>query len=393
LRNAFSAIAVGLCAALAVGCGGAEQEVVKKKPAHVKVDEPFFRVQAIGPLDGAVESARLPFLLGADGKILDTPCFERATGPGSWETERPQVLEKLGQNDAAISKTILGWVEAEILSFGPLGALKGKLQATYGRPTVIHAANEKIRLAADQACIDEETRFLPDGAKAVTTLFGAKVLALHGKDALSKQELKALRKAAARAKVGFRPSRGFLRALDPETGAFAVDEAKRPLFVGPDGKPVTEDRLPPEEELPVNGFELVMYAPLWFAWGDLPKELWQKENDPAICALNVVDYDATPRVPTCDKMREAGFGVEPADAEGEVVLKVASDGVVATKTAKYGQETMIQAGRRVVVWLTATPIEEGADLKVDSLVLDPKEKAGGELGAFGKPAPSKKKKR
>ena len=391
MKNGNSLILFFVCAAIATGCGGAQQEAVQK-PKHVKVDEPAFRVQSIGPLASAMSTPRVPFLMGADGAAIDTPCFVRATGVEQWETERPLVLEKLAENQAAISKAISAWAEAEILSIGSLGALKGRLQATFEDPIVLNAPDAKVRLAADQKCVDEKTRFLAEGSKAVTTLFGAKVLVLRGKDALSKQQIKALRKAAGKAKVGFRPSRGFLRAIAPETGAFAATETKQPLFIGPDGKPVTEDRLPPTEDLPINGFELVMYEPLWFAWGDLPKERWGRENDPAVCSLNLVDYDATPRVPACDKNREAGFGVEPGDGEDEVVLKVASDGVVASKTAKYGEETMIQAGSRVVVWVTATSIEEGADLKVDSLVLVPKENPAGELGAFGKPAPSKKKK-
>jgi hypothetical protein len=391
LKNAISLVLVCACAAPAWGCGGARQETVKKVKS-VKVDEPFFRVQSIGPLTEAASSPRVPFLIGADGKTLDTPCFERATGLPTWETERPQVIAKLAENQEAISKVITAWVEAEFLSFGPLAELKGKLQASFERPIVLHAPDAKIRFDPAQKCIDEKTRFLPDGVKAVTTLFGAKVIVLRGKDALSQQQIKALRKAAKRAKVGFRPSRGCVRAIDPATGAYAVTEGREPLFDGPDGKPVTEGRLPPPEDRPLNGFELVMYEPLWLAWGDLPKEQWGRENDPQVCNLNLVDYDATPRVPACDKKREAGFGVEPGDDEGTVVLKVASDGVVATKTAKYGVETMIQAGKRVVVWVTATPIEEGADLKVDSLVLDPGGGPKGELGAFGTPAPSKKKK-
>jgi hypothetical protein len=391
LRNTTSLILVLVGAALACGCGGAQGETVKK-PKPAKVDEPIFKVQSIGPLSAAMSNPKLPFVIGADGAVIDTPCFERATGLDSWETQRAVVLEKLEENQAAISKEISAWAEAEILSFGPLGELKGKLQASFEEPMVISAPDAKVRLALDQKCIDEKSRFLPDGARAVTTLFGAKVLVFRGKDALSKSQLKALRKAAKKAKVGFRPSPGFLRAIDAETGAFAATETKQPLFVGPDGKPVTEDRLPPAEDLPTNGFELVMYEPLWLAWGDLPKERWGRENDPAMCNLNLVDYDATPRVPACDKDREAGFGVEPGDEDGTVVLKVASDGVVAKKTAKYGEETMIQAGSRVVVWVTAAPIEEGADLKVDSLVLDPGKHPDGDLGAFGKPAPEKKKK-
>jgi hypothetical protein len=378
-------------AALACGCGGAQEETVAK-PKKVKVDEPIFKVQSIGPLAAAVSSPRLPFLLGADGAVIDTPCFERASGLAPWETQRAVVLDKLDESQVAISKAISAWVEAEILSSEPLGALKGKLQASFEDPMVVSAPDAKVRLAADQKCIDPKSRFLPEGARAVTTLFGAKVLVLRGKDELSKAQIKALRKAAKKAKVGFRPSPGFLRAIDAATGAFAADEAKRPLFVGPDGKPVAADRLPPTEDLPTNGFELVMYEPLWLAFGDLPKERWGKENDPAVCNLNLVDYDATPRVPACDKDREAGFGVEPGDEDGTVVLKVASDGVVAKKTAKYGEETMIQAGDRVVVWVTAAPIEEGADLKVDSLVLDPGKHPEGDIGAFGKPAPEKKKK-
>jgi hypothetical protein len=392
LNIANSSIIGFVCAALLCGCGGAEQGTAKK-PKRVKVEVPFFRVQSIGPLAEAATRMQVPFLLGPGGAALDTPCFGRATGLTPWETRRPVVLEKLAENQAAISKAIAAWVDAEILAPAPLAALRGGLQASYEDPIVLNAPDAKVRLAPDQTCVDEKTRFLPDGAKAVTTLFGAKVIVLRGKEALTKPELKALRKAAKRADVGFRPSRGFRRAVDPASGAFAATESGAPLFVGPDGKPVTEDRLPPEEDRPLAGFELVMYEPLWFAWGDLPQEKWRKESDPAVCRVNLVDYDATPRVPACDPNREAGFGVEPGEGEGAVVLKVASDGVVSTKTAKYGEATMIQVGSRVVVWVTATPIEEGADLAVDSLVLDPKKDPEGELGAFGTPAPEKRKKR
>jgi hypothetical protein len=390
-KQLFAALALA-AAARAAGCGGAQEEIAKK-PKAAKVDEPFFRVQSIGPLAAAQTGQRLPFLLGADGAAIDTPCFERATGLEPWATERQMVLDKLAENQVAVSKAIAAWVDAEILSSGPLVELEGKLQATFADPVITSAPDSKVRFAADQRCVDAKRRALPDGARAVTTLFGAETLVLRGRGELSKQQLKALRKAAQKAKVGFRPARGFPRAVDPATGAFAVSESGAPLFEGLGGTPVTEVELPPPGERPLGGFDLVLYRPLWFAWGDLPKERWGREVDPATCAVNVVDWDATPRVPACDEMREAGYGVEPGETDGEVVIKVASDGVVATKTAKYGEEAMIQAGGRVVAWVTATAIEEGADLKIDSLVLVPKEKPAGELGAFGTPAPDKKKKK
>jgi hypothetical protein len=354
-------IPAGLLALLVGACGGAPEPVPEApRPPPVPVEEPTFKVWEMGALARARTDAPVPFLIDGAGAPVETPCFERARGLKPWDTGRAQVISKLEANGEAIRAAIRAFALEPIFSGDE--ELASTLAVAWEVPAIVHAPGGKVRLAADQACIDPGARSLPEGARAVTTLFGARELRFTGQEPLAKDRLAALRKAAEKAKLRFRP-------------------------LTAEGEPATGKR-------PAHGFRLSFPSPLWFAWGDLPKEAWGREQDPAECRLNLVFDDVVPRVPECGGPADVGFGAVRGESAGAVVLKVSADGVTAGATAKAGETVMVQAGGRVIVWLTPTPIVEGVEVAVDTLVLDPGGGPGGDLVPFGKPPkpkPAKKK--
>jgi hypothetical protein len=356
------AATAGLLALLALACGGVpEPEPVAPGPA-VSVEEPVFKVWEMGALARARTDAALPFPIDATGDPLETPCFQRARGLEPWNTGRPQVIGKLDANAEGVRAAIRAWAKDALFADEATAGLATALAVAWETPAIVHAPNGKVRLVAEQTCIDPVARSLPAGVRAVTTLFGAREVTFTGGAQLSKEQVAALRKAAEKAKARLRPL----------TAA---------------GETATKKQ-------PVHGFRLSFNPPLWFAWGDLPAEVWAREQDPAACRLNLVFDDVTPRVPECGGPRDVGFGASQGETAAVVVLKVSADGVTAEATAKAGETVMLQAGGRVVVWLTPQPIIEGVDLAVDTLVLDPEGGPGGDLKPFGKapkPKPAKKK--
>ncbi len=357
-----TAVTTGLLALLAGACGGAPEPppAAPKQPA-ASVEEPVFKVWEMGPLALARSNSAIPFLVDAAGAVVDTPCFERARKLEPWNTSRTQVIDKLETNADGIRAAIRGWAKDAIFTDEGTAGLAVALTVAWKTPAIVHAPNPKVRLTADQECIDAATRFLPAGVKAVTTLFGAREVTFTGGAPLSKDQVAALRKAADKAKVRFRP--------------------------------LTASGETAKKKQPVLGFRLSFNTPLWFAWGDLPAEVWVREQDPAACRLNLVFDDVIPRVPECEGPKDVGFGASQGETAAEVVLKVSADGVTAETTAKAGETVMIQAGDRVVAWLTPAPIIEGVDLAVDTLVLDPDGGPGGDLVPFGKPPKSKSSKK
>jgi hypothetical protein len=357
-------IPAGLLALFTWACGGApEPAPAAPAPAPAaNVEEPVFKVWEMGALARARTDAALPFPIDAAGAALETPCFQRARGLEPWNTARSRVVAKLEANAEGIRAAIRAWAGDAIFTGEATAGLAAALAVAWETPAIVHAPNGKVRLAAEQACVDPATRSLPAGVRAVTTLFGAREVTFTGGAPLSKEQLAVLRKAAEKAKARFRPL----------TAA---------------GETATKKQ-------PVHGFRLSFNPPLWFAWGDLPAEAWAREQDPAACRLNLVFDDVVPRVPECGGPKDVGFGASQGETAAVVVLKVSADGVTAEATAKAGETVMLQAGGRVVVWLTPKPIIEGVDLAVDTLVLDPEGGPGGDLVPFGKapkPKPAKKK--
>jgi len=379
---AWIALVTGVLVVGAAGCGAAQEEVEEPPPATAEVDEdvdePTFRVWTFGVLDEATREAGLPFLIGTDGATLDQPCYQRARGLKPWETRRGEIIEKLGQHGEGIEQAILDWATEVLL---PEGETTEGWSAEYDRPSVVHAPNDKLRLASDQQCVSDKGS-LPEGSKTVTTLFGAKRVFFKSPQPLSKQLLKRMRRTAKKAKVWFKPLRAYRRAVD-EDGTPVSGPGGEKLFVSPDGRLVPAKQIPKGAKRRVYEIEINSWQPIWFAYGDLPEEAWAEEFVADECHVNLVYDDATPRETDCGEPAGVGFGVRLLGG-GKMEVRVAADGYTAVRQARFDDVEMMQVGGRVVVWVKIEKILEGANLKVNSLVLDPESAAEEPPGSFPK---------
>ncbi len=364
------------------GCGAALEEVEEPSPAPVKVtkdvDEPTFRVWSFGVLGAATREVHLPYMIGGDGARLEEPCYQQARGLKPWETERTEVRAKLDEHAVGIEQAILDWA-AEVLL--PDGESISGWHASYERPAVVHAPNEKVRLAGDQQCVSEKGS-LPKGSKTVTTLFGAKRILFTSPQPLSKQLLKRVRKTAKKTKLWLKPLKAYRRAVD-EGGVPKSGSDGEKLYTSPDGRLVPAKQIPKGARRRVYELEINSWQPIWFAYGDLPEEAWLREFTTDKCEVNLVYDDPRPQAAECGEPSGVGFGVALA-GDDELEVKVAADGFTARHVAKFDDVEMIPVGGRVIVWVKPRKIDEGAEIKINSLVLDPDSAADAPPGSFPK---------
>lgn len=368
--DVWRALVVGSIAAWCWSCGAAQEEAAEPPPAPVtaaddEVDEPTFRVWSFGVLDAATREVGLPYLIGADGGKLDGPCYQPVRGLTPWETERKEIQAKLDEHAAGIEQAILDWT-AEVLMLE--GTSTSGWEASYELPSVVHAPNDKLRLAGDQQCVSEKGT-LPEGSKTVTTLFGAKRIFLKSAQPIEKQLLKRMQKTAKKAKLWLKPLRAYRRAVDEDGAPVSGPDGKK-LYVSPDGRLVPSKQIPKGAKRRVYEIEFNSWQPIWFAYGDLPEEVWVREFVAEKCTVNLVYDDPTPRPADCGQPEGVGFGVALVDS-GEMEIRVAADGFSAKQRAKFNDVAMIPVGGRVIVWVKPKKILEGAELKINSLVLDP----------------------
>lgn len=381
--DAFRAFVACSVAACCLGCGAVQPEPVEPPPPPVtsaddEVDEPNFRVWSFGVLDAATREVGLPYMIGADGGKLEQPCYQPVRGLKPWETGRKAVQAKLDEHAAGIEGAILDWVAEALL---PEGKVTSGWKASYERPSVVHVPNAELRLTGDQQCVSEKGS-LPEGAKTVTTLFGAKRIFLQSPQPIEKPVLKQMQRTAKRAKVWLKPLRAYRRAVDEDGAPMSGPDGKK-LYVSPDGRLVPSKQIPKGAKRRIYEIEINSWQPIWFAYGDLPEEAWVREFVAEKCTINLVYDDPTPRPADCGEPAGVGFGVALVGS-GDMEIRVAADGYTGRARAKFKDVVMIPVGGRVIVWVKTKKILEGAELKVNSLVLDPESAADEPPDSFPK---------
>ena len=58
-----------------------------------------------------------------------------------------------------------------------------------------------------------------------------------------------------------------------------------------------------------------------------------------------------------------------AKSPENIIIKVATDEMTYTREVPYNRSSLMQAGGRILLWVTPEKVEEGTHLKIDSLVL------------------------
>jgi hypothetical protein len=331
-------------------------------------NEPEFIVGTFHVLNKAEEKPSVPSLATQDGKMRDD-CFETLEKPTVWETGSERAARLFKENRGAITAAVLTWLAEDIFpEEKELFAAPAFWRAETSTPMVRHVFPAEIRLREDQKCIDDRTRDFPPGSRTVTTFFGAREITFRSARPVLISRIRALRQAALKKKLRLVVENPYTPALD-ENGKQRRGPKRKKLFNSPSGALITRRDVPPPKLRQTTQWKLVLPQPVFFAAGDLPQGAWKKENLPEVCEVYLVYNEAVPQVPACAEFNAAGFGAERAEEQGHVLVKVASADETVVKDAAFGAVTAVTIGK-AAVWVTPTRAEEGAHLKIDSLVLD-----------------------
>ncbi|MCU0663357.1 MAG: hypothetical protein MUC50_13655 [Myxococcota bacterium] len=360
----FAAAVLGLSA---MGCGAREPEETTLPKTEFKYEEePQFSISKLSALAKANSLNSVPFLASAEGLPSEQECYVPAKQSLYWKTANPSVLKQLKSIKTEIENAILAWSKDSIFP-----DQSSAFQVSFEQPVIRHASLDSVRLSPQQECVTNPATLFPNGARTITTLFGAHELFYESTSPISQQVIKKMGPKAKAAKCVLKSKPYDYPQATDGRGKPLKDEKGRLQFKGPDGELLKKKDLPKPNKRPVFEWSLSCKEPVYFAVGDLQPEAWSNEADPAKCTVNLIYWDATPRLPNCAELTDAAFGVEEIPGTNEVMVKVTADGETVTRQIPFNERQSFQVAGRIVVWVVPTPIEEGALLSIDSFVLAP----------------------
>jgi hypothetical protein len=379
-------------AALGPGCHRGDEEPPPESAADVAPRERAADTQVFAPLEEPVaEGTKLPMLVGDSGPI-DVACFkaldEQPVTDATAELEDP-----LKRSRSSLQRLLRSWFAEKLSS----ADLEVSIESWNIEPQEVLAReidDSSVRFVDDPACIDSSTGWLEDGVHVVAGLFGSKSFQVTTKSPVPRKSADALRKALTDAGLTF------------ETGDFidyelAVDGEGRPqkgekgekMYRSPDEGLVSELEITPPERQRMKTWSITTPEPVFFGYRELSRDAWQRESARDDCNVNIVWNDPVYRESDCPAL--AGIGFIAAKVGNQVEIRMKSGSGAAppepppTKAGKRGAKatkvdpgvktfTMdvndvekIQASDRVILWISPVLIEEGALIRVNSLVLDP----------------------
>lgn len=360
-------IAIATVGFTAAGCGAREQEETTLPKSEFKFGkEPQFAISKLSALPKATPLDSIPYLATSNGVPKDETCFLATKEAQFWDTQNPVVLKQLKAMEAEIETAVLAWTRDTLYPERTFS-----FHARFEAPVIKHVSPAQVRLSPQQKCVDNVAMLFPNGARTITTQFGAEEFFYESKSPIDQQLIKKMEPKAKAAKCLVKAlPYDYPQAIDTK-GKPLKDAKGRPQFKGPNGELLNKKDIPKLKKRPVFKWSLTCHKPVFFAVGDLQADAWSSEADPAKCSVNLIYWDATPRVPECPEFNDAGFGVEQITEQNAVKVKVTADGETVSQTIPFNERQAIQISGRMVVWVVATPIEEGALLSIDSFVIAP----------------------
>ncbi len=369
-----SLIGLGVVLASCAGLKGGRADA--ESPAAIEpytttqfADEPEVTFAGLSILGKASTSKESPYLADSEGIPFEKTCFSSAELHPIWQTENPKIIQKLSKREADIEQSILAWAQEAFLPVYITGAME--LRVKYEEVVVNHTPLSALRLSPQGGCVDDETGLFPAGSRAITTQFGTRTISFKSEAPLEAKDVKAIRTAAETAGFRLEVVRfDYPKAVGPD-GERLKDEKDRPLFLGPAGEKLNWAQLPKGRKGPAVAWSLMLDSPLYFAVGDVRPGAWSSEVEPGTCSLKLAFSEATPRVPDCPELSDAGFGVEQSNLFDSVTVKVTADGVTEIRQVPFGKRQAIQVAGRVLVWVKPKALEDRVQLSIDSFVIAP----------------------
>jgi hypothetical protein len=380
-------------AALSSGCHHGSDE---EPPPETAADEaPAPRAadaQVFAPLEEPLaEGTKLPMLVSESGTI-DLACFKALD-----EQHVTDVTAELGaplkQSQSSLQRLLRSWF-AEKLSSADLDVSIESWNIEPQEVVTREIDDSSIRFVDDPACIDSSTGWLEDGVHVVAGLFGSKSFQVTTKAPVPRKSADALRKALTDAGLTFETGDfiDYELAVDGE-GHPQKGEKGEKMYRSPDEGLVSELEITPPERQRMKTWSITTPEPVFFGYRELSKDAWQREAGRDECNVNIVWGDPTFREADCPALAGIGFVAAKVGDQIEIRMKTGNTAAAVepppTKAGKRGAKAVkadpgvktltmdvndvekLQASDRVILWISPVLIEEGALIRVNSLVLDP----------------------
>lgn len=348
--------------------------------------------QVFAPLDEPLaEGTALPMLVDESG-TLDLACFKNLDEQPVTDVTA-ELQDPLNRSAPSLQRLLRSWFAEKLAG----ADLEVSIESWNIEPQEVMTReidDSSVRFVDDPACIDSSTGWLEDGVHVVAGLFGSRSFRVTTKTPVPRASADALRKALTDAGMTF------------ETGDFidyelAVDGEGRPqkgehgekMYRSPDEGLVSELEITPPERQRMKTWSITTQEPVFFGYRELSRDAWRREASRDDCNVNIVWNDPVYRESDCPALGGIGFVAARAGDQVEIRMKTgaaaAPDEPAPAKAGKRGVKTTatdrdvktftmdvndvekVQASDRVILWISPVLIEEGALIRVNSLVLDP----------------------
>jgi hypothetical protein len=385
-------------AALGPGCHrGDDAEPPPETADDVAPAERGADTQVFAPLDEPLaEGTKLPLLVGESG-ALDVACFkaldEQPVTDVTAELEGP-----IKSHQASLQRLLRSWF-AEKLSASDLEISIETWNIAPQDVVTREIDDPSVRFVDDPSCIDSSTGWLENDVHVVAGLFGSRSFQITSATALPRKSADALRKAITDAGMTFETG----DLIDYELVTDAQGKAQKgedgaKMYRSPDEGIVSEKEITVPERQTMKTWSVTTTEPVFFGYRELSKEAWRRESARDECNVNIVWGDPVFREAECPALAGIGFTAAKQGEQIEIHMKSAKAGPAAEpatppgKAGKRGAKATKAAGAapgvktltldvndvekvqvddRTILWVSPVLIEEGALIRVNSLVLDP----------------------
>jgi hypothetical protein len=373
MKKCFGVILTLVAVLALVACGG-------KQPAEETADVPQEPrgpdYQVFAPLPRAVVGAAVPYLTD-EGGLVDTPCFKPVAELEPVEADIV-LRDTIEQNEADALDAIRSWLVEDVAPAGLTSGIAGGWSIEMEDLVVLETPVDQLRFVEDQECISAARGWLPEGVRAVTTLFGARALHFTTDLPVGQDLQQELLSELGMFNIVMESEALFVYepALD-EDGNQLTNDKDELLFQSPSGLNIPQSEIPPSEQRTMKEWTLSAEQPIYFGFHEIPDDAWRKESEKDKCDVYLVWGDITPRTAECPEFQDSAFSATQTD-DGQVAITITTDGENRGVVMEFGKGQKLDINDRVMLWISPKKIEEGVMLRLNSLVLDPQPMDGGE---------------
>ncbi len=361
-----------VCAALALaaaGCGKKADPVMETTTAAPAPTGPDYQVFA--PLEEAMRARAMPFLISEGGGIEENTCFQIVEGlePSSAGMAERAPIEDSGDK---VARALAAWMVSELQPLGLTEVEAARWEVDVEDPVVLEVSKERLRFVEDPECISDQTGWLSEGTRAVSALIGAKRFVFKTAVPVGKQVKEEMLRVTADKGIKMESEALFqYKPARDKKDELIANEQGVPMYVAPDGTHIPETQVPPESQQVMREWTMEFEQPLYFAFRELPEDAWRREAQRDKCDVNLIWQDVTPRRPDCEEFNESSFSVVKTE-KGEVSVTITTGDDNKGAILEPKEAKRVQVSDRIILWLSPVEIEEGALVRINSLVLDPK---------------------